>query len=160
VAAVPTAYLVFGLGGGLGGEAASRYALPLDVVREIRRPAQITPVPGTAPFVLGVSNLRGVVLAVVDLGVGLGVTEAPYRQAEDAAASRLIVVHHDGLDVACAVAAVEGVARPAELLAPLEGTLAGVRRHCVATLRDASGLVAVLDPGFVRSLRQHLEASA
>lgn len=49
---------------GLGRE---RYAIETRFIREVVRLADFTPVPGTPDFVLGVTNLRGVVLAVVDL---------------------------------------------------------------------------------------------
>lgn len=49
---------------GLGKE---RYAIEARFVREIVRLTDYTPVPGTPEFIVGVTNLRGVVLAVVDL---------------------------------------------------------------------------------------------
>ncbi len=52
-----------------GGE---HYALPVGGVREIAKLSQITPVPGAPPGVLGVWNLRGDVMAVLDLATLLG----------------------------------------------------------------------------------------
>ena len=45
-----------------------RYAVETRTVREVFRPTGITPMPGAPGFVLGVANLRGEVLAVMDLG--------------------------------------------------------------------------------------------
>ena len=49
---------------GLGRE---RYAIETRFVREVVRFADFTPVPGTPEFVVGVANLRGTVIAIVDL---------------------------------------------------------------------------------------------
>lgn len=53
--------LVFSLGD-------ERYALQTRLVREVQRQPEVTFVPGTPGFVRGVANLRGEVLAVIDLG--------------------------------------------------------------------------------------------
>ena len=45
----------------------SRYALPIDAVREVVRLPAITRVPGLPEFVAGLVNVRGRVLAVLDL---------------------------------------------------------------------------------------------
>ena len=58
-------YLSFGLGD-------ETYALPIAALREIVRPMQVTEVPRTPPWVLGVVPLRGTVLPVLDLRVRLG----------------------------------------------------------------------------------------
>jgi purine-binding chemotaxis protein CheW len=52
--------------------AGERYALEAGYVREIVRPRDITPVPGTSELLIGVMNLRGSVLAVMDLARLLG----------------------------------------------------------------------------------------
>lgn len=47
--------------------ARERYALEARLVREIVRFADFTPVPGAADFLVGVTNLRGEILPVIDL---------------------------------------------------------------------------------------------
>jgi purine-binding chemotaxis protein CheW len=47
--------------------ARERYALETRVVREIVRFSDFTPVPGAPDFLVGVTNLRGAILAVFDL---------------------------------------------------------------------------------------------
>jgi purine-binding chemotaxis protein CheW len=44
-----------------------RYALETNCVREILRVREITPLPGTPDFLVGITNLRGQILAVLDL---------------------------------------------------------------------------------------------
>ncbi len=45
----------------------ARYAIETQFVREVFQPAAITPIPNTADFLVGVTNLRGEVLGVLDL---------------------------------------------------------------------------------------------
>jgi purine-binding chemotaxis protein CheW len=52
------------------------YAIAVTDVREIVGPLPVTPVPGTAGYVLGVINLRGKVIPVIDLRLRLGVIAA------------------------------------------------------------------------------------
>src|SRR5687768_4184407 len=47
--------------------AGERYGIESRFVREVVRLTRFTPVPGTPPFVLGVTNLRGEILALFDL---------------------------------------------------------------------------------------------
>lgn len=53
-------HIVFGLGG-------ARYAVSIRSVLELDRLSPITPVPNTPEFVLGVTNVRGDVVTVLDL---------------------------------------------------------------------------------------------
>lgn len=62
--------LIFTVGGLL-------LACDVTAVREIVRPAPVTRYPGAPPFVRGLTNLRGDVLTVVDLGVRLSAEGRP-----------------------------------------------------------------------------------
>jgi purine-binding chemotaxis protein CheW len=53
--------------------AGTRYGIESRFVREVARLTGFTPVPGTPAFVLGVTNLRGEILALFDLRHLLGV---------------------------------------------------------------------------------------
>jgi purine-binding chemotaxis protein CheW len=53
--------------------AGERYAIESRFVREVARLTRFTPVPGTPDFVLGVTNLRGEILALFDLRHLLGI---------------------------------------------------------------------------------------
>jgi purine-binding chemotaxis protein CheW len=72
-------HVSFMLGGG-------SYCVPVDQVVQILRNENILRIPKAPPFVVGVVNLRGDVLPVVDLRMRLGL------QAEEAARRRRIVV--------------------------------------------------------------------
>lgn len=58
--AASLAVVLFGLG-------RERYAIETRFVREVVRFAAFTPVPGTPDFLVGVTSLRGMVMAIVDL---------------------------------------------------------------------------------------------
>ncbi|HEX6541176.1 MAG TPA: chemotaxis protein CheW [Ktedonobacterales bacterium] len=62
-------------------------ALPAEAVQGIERVADITPVPNTAPWVLGVVQVWGTIISVVDLRVFFGLPAEPLS-----ARNRLLVV--------------------------------------------------------------------
>ncbi len=66
-------YLTFVLDG-------RRYGVPISTVREINRVSEITPVPRTPEFVVGVMNLRGKAIPVVDLRMKLGVKASAFTR--------------------------------------------------------------------------------
>jgi purine-binding chemotaxis protein CheW len=63
------------------------YAVPIESVIEIGEPLNTTPVPNVPVWVLGVANLRGDILSVVDLRVFLGMP--PRYQGEE---SRMLIM--------------------------------------------------------------------
>ncbi|MBN1484930.1 MAG: chemotaxis protein CheW [Chloroflexia bacterium] len=89
-----------------------RYAFPLDLVREVSRPQPISYLPGLHAAVLGATGLRGKVLAVLDLGHILGLSE--HSPGSD---SRLIVVQHEDCTAAFLIDRIQDIAHidPAEL---------------------------------------------
>ncbi|HJS36250.1 MAG TPA: chemotaxis protein CheW, partial [Pseudoxanthomonas sp.] len=81
------------------------YALELLKVQEVVRPATLLPLRGAAPHMLGVMNLRGQVVPVIDMGLYLG------RSAIDTdAATRIVVLEEHGEILGLRVSAVEDVA--------------------------------------------------
>jgi purine-binding chemotaxis protein CheW len=54
--------------------AAEHYALPVEQVLEVADLGDIAPVPGSPPEILGVRNLRGQVIPVIDLATMLGLS--------------------------------------------------------------------------------------
>jgi len=46
-----------------------RYGVPTACVREVHALRELTPLPGTPAFVLGIINIRGKIIAVIDLKV-------------------------------------------------------------------------------------------
>ena len=85
------------------------YALPVESVREVARDGHLAPVPGAPSVVLGVRNLRGQVMPVINLAGVLGL-------ASEGNAPCVAVVEHAGRIAAFAVDGLRGVA-------PLEGEL-------------------------------------
>jgi purine-binding chemotaxis protein CheW len=69
-----------------GGE---RYAVETGYVREVRRLADLTPLPGAGDLVAGVTNLRGQILVVFDLNGLLGGARVAGGEAEG---SRTVVL--------------------------------------------------------------------
>jgi purine-binding chemotaxis protein CheW len=124
--------LVFALGG-------ERYGIETAHVLEVVPLRELTPVPSTPPFVLGVVNHRGRILPVLDLRrlldlAGQEVTEG----------SRVVAVRAGGMTFGIFADAVTGVVRVRthEAASP-PGTLTGNRP---AFIRGVTGeMVAVLD---------------
>lgn len=69
--------------------AGQEFCIDIRAVREIRGYTASTPLPHTPPYVLGVINLRGAIMPVLDLRdrLGLGRTEASSRHV-------IVVVQH------------------------------------------------------------------
>jgi chemotaxis signal transduction protein len=124
--------------------AAEAYAMPVEHVLEAAELGQVRAVPGARPELLGITSLRGQVLAVADLARLLGVHRT-------AAPSRLLVAEARGFRVGFAIDEVNGVGdlgdlagpgKAEELGKPAEGTESGLLAG--ATLSDGE-LVGVLD---------------
>src|SRR3546814_12564814 len=73
------------------GRGTQEYGLPILQGHEVLRPLPIEAVPGAPDIVLGVINLRGQVVTVIDLRRYLELPEQPLD-----AETRIIVVAHDG----------------------------------------------------------------
>lgn len=96
-----------------GGE---HYALPVEGVREIAGQDRITPVPGAPEAVLGVWNLRGDVIAAVDLAAMLGLEPS-------GAEGRIVVAEDDGMRAGLAVEDVLEVEALPQAVEPAESEL-------------------------------------
>jgi len=94
-----TEVLVFALCG-------ERYAVESATVREIRRLQGVTALPGVPPFVLGIMNVRGEILSVLDPVKILALPETPY---EDGA--RVVVLSNGAMTFGLAVHELHGMAR-------------------------------------------------
>lgn len=117
-------------------------AWELSVVREIIPARAVTRLPGAPPWVLGLLNLRGAVVTVMDLAVRLGLPGAE--------AQSVIVLELDERLLGVRVDAVESVAlaedarvEPVEAARAAEGLIAGMVRleNGTAFLVDAGALV-------------------
>jgi purine-binding chemotaxis protein CheW len=130
--------VVFGLGDEL-------YALETRYVQQVQRFAEVTPLPGAAPHVLGVASVRGVLLAVFDLRVLLGV---PRPQLGDL--SRMLVLGEHQAELAIVADALHEVRQiddaewlelPASTRAATRPYLRGVTREALA-LFDGAALLS------------------
>ena len=84
--------------------AGQAYGLELLKVQEVVLPTPLLPLRGTPPAMLGVMNLRGQVVPVLDLGVHLGQAPQPAT-----AATRYVVLEEKGETLGLRVSAVEDV---------------------------------------------------
>lgn len=90
------------------------FGVDIFAVREIVKAQEITSVPGTIDYVLGIINLRGKIISVMDLAGRLGLGTASVDRA-----SRILVVDIDGFTVGFLVdAATEVLKLPDESIDP------------------------------------------
>ncbi len=145
----PLRFVVFQIG-------QDRYACPLENVAEISRIPAVTPVPGTDDFVLGLANLRGNIVSVLDLKPLLGV---PEDEEKPLSAYRMLLVTHGDVTAAFIVDRVEGVVTVHEsaLEPPLPGSAESVRPWITGHFEHDGYLVGTLDPSMVEGLRDLLE---
>ena len=121
--------------------AAEVLAMPADHVLEVAGLGEVEAVPRTRPEMLGVRNVHGQILPVVDLALLLGIPRT-------APPSRLLVVEAGGVRAGFAVDEVIGVG---ELADPTEETVSDLLAG--ATLAD-SDLIGIIDvPRVFESLR-------
>jgi len=85
------------------------FGVDILAVREIVKAQEITSVPGTNQCVLGIINLRGKIISVMDLAGRLGLGAASVDRA-----SRILVVDLDGLTVGFLVDAATEVLKLAD----------------------------------------------
>ena len=78
--------------------------MPITSVREILRVGRLTPVSTAPAFVLGVINLRGVIMTVLDLRVFFGLEPGPVG-----AEARIIIAEGGGMVVGILVEQVEEI---------------------------------------------------
>jgi purine-binding chemotaxis protein CheW len=90
-----------------------RYGIETAFVREISRFTEFTPVPGAGDFLVGVTNLRGAILAVVDLRKFLGLAGGGVTEL-----SRMLVLGDDRSEFGILADEVHGIVtlRPDEVL--------------------------------------------
>lgn len=118
------------------------YGLSIDALSEITKPLVTTPVPRTAEFVLGIGNVRGIVIPVVDLARRLRMTPRAIGPR-----SRVLIVRSDSDLYGLLVDEVRDVVSiPPEAFEPPPGALAGGRAAFIAALARVGGdIMVVLD---------------
>jgi purine-binding chemotaxis protein CheW len=135
----PQHWLSFHLGGQL-------YAAPLSQVSEVIRVGEVTPVPGSAPDLLGVRHLRGHIVPVMDGRARLGL---PAGEASHQDGVRIVVLTHGSHWVGLRVDAVGELLLPADdgIGAPPPDRAVRENDPVYAILAWRGGFVALLDVG-------------
>ena len=117
------------------------YALDVDWVQEIRGYAEATKLPNAPAHLLGVSNLRGAIVPLVDLRLGLGVGQATYDEATAA-----IILSRGGRAVGIVVDGVSDVLDLAENeILPAPQVEATARAHAAGIAPVGDRLLILLD---------------
>lgn len=110
------------------------YAVPLESVQEVEHVPNHAPVPRSADWVLGVANLRGSILTLVDLASLLGV--GSWQATKDA---RMLVVGGDD-PVALAIDRLRGMRRLTDISrSPVWATLPGRTQNYVTGVHHSDG---------------------
>lgn len=81
---------------------AEHYAIPVTYVIEVSDFSALVPVPGSASQILGVRNVRGAIMPVIDLARMLGLRRSGVPE-------RLVEVENDGQRAGFAVSGIESV---------------------------------------------------
>lgn len=116
------------------------YGLPILKVQEVLEGASIEPVPGTADQVLGVINLRGNVVTVLDLRRCLGLTPEP-----QALPHRIVIVDHDDEAIGLKVDRIADVRKVAlAAIKPTPETGAGTHKGRVHGVVSRKGEILTL----------------
>lgn len=132
----------------------SRYAVAMTDVAEVATVPEVTRIPGSGPWLLGVANWRGRMLPVLDLRPLLDAAPLPL-----AGSARLVVLARDELVVGLVAEAVPGVYDEVlDTLTPPPPTLSPeAARLVTGQVADAHGPVAVLDVAAVLALRERVD---
>jgi purine-binding chemotaxis protein CheW len=133
-----------------------RLAVPVPWVREVVVFDELTRVPTAAPHLLGIANLRGTAVPVLDAGPALGLTP-------QAVAGRCLalVVTAGLLPVALLVDRVLGLDTPAEVI-PLETTASAARAAFgLGLVRHPDGMALLVNlPPLLDAVRGTLRLTA
>jgi purine-binding chemotaxis protein CheW len=134
-----------------------RYGLGVDAVREVLKVPWISRLPRTPEFLLGVVNVRGRVLPVLDLRLVLA--HGPRPADRD---TRLVTVRHAEAELCLRVDRVHGLRDlPTDAIQPAPALAAGVPRELLAGQIEVDGrLLAVLNvPALLAHCAQQIGGS-
>lgn len=132
------------------------YAIPLLRVREVIAPPEVTAIPQTPNYFLGIMNLRGQVITVLDLRTKLGIK--PLNGPEMA----VIIADLGGLCVGIVVDSINSVLSPKadELREKPDLPAAKAAEYVTGVYRGQNKLVLLLDVVKVLSLEDHQSIAA
>lgn len=116
-------------------------ALDIAAVQEINRTIQITHVPHAPPQVLGVTNLRGEVITILDLNIVLGL-----EPRIKTSTSRNLIVKHEGELFGLGVDRVSDIMTISTELSPAPANLQGLSRKLLrGVYQTDERLIMILD---------------
>lgn len=112
--------------------ARERYAVETRYVHEVHPLRELTPLPGTPPFLRGIVNLRGRIVAVLDLKGFFDLPETGFTDLH-----RIVVVRGNDMEVGLLADVVVGVQElPVERMQPSLPTLTGIRAQYLMGVTD------------------------
>jgi purine-binding chemotaxis protein CheW len=120
--------------------AGQRYALPIDRVQEVQQIVAFSTIPSGGVGILGMIDLRGRVVPVVDLRRMVGLPSAPYGLE-----TPMLVCHRAGQLVALIVDEVEDVLGVSEECVQAPPAVHALSSKMIGVARLTDGLVYVLD---------------
>jgi len=137
--------------------AGETYGVSIGQIAEISKPMTTTEVPRTADFVLGIANVRGSVIPVIDAAARLGLSRRPRTRS-----SRVLIVRHEGELHGILIDSVVGVVPIApEHLEEAPGAIGGTRGDFIQSLaRYEDSLLIVLDLDVLLDPRDFLSVPA
>lgn len=133
------------------------YGVDVKQVKSIERMEKITRVPNTPPYVMGVINLRGIVIPIIDLRNRFGFEQDDYNEH-----TRIIIVKVEDIEVGLIVDAANDVLDiPTNLIEPAPKVVGGVESvyiYGVAKISDRLlillNLDKVLNPNEIEELEK------
>jgi len=125
-----------------------RYGIESSYIREVYPLKDLTPLPCTPPFVLGIMNVRGKILSVIDIRKFF---DLPQKGLTDL--NKVIIVHDDFMEFGILADAILGVRLiPVRELQPSLPTLTEVRADYLKGVTEER--LVVLDGGAILSDRR------
>ncbi|TMA98602.1 MAG: purine-binding chemotaxis protein CheW [Deltaproteobacteria bacterium] len=116
-----------------------KYGIESSYVREIHPLRELTPVPCTPPFVLGIVNVRGQIISVIDIKRFF---DLPERGLTDL--NKVIILRNNEMEFGILADVILGVLRvPLRNLQPTLPTLTGIREEYLKGITP--GRLAILD---------------
>lgn len=137
------------------------YAIPIEVVREITRLENIRPIPQAPSYVMGLINIRGSAIPLIDLhsrfGIAKDETLAAAKGDANADYKLALITEVDGkvvgfsVDQVREVSVLEGIAEPPQLVtAPFIGGIVNLPDRIIMCIIPEK----VLDKDELQQLRQ------
>ena len=135
----------------IGGE---EYGIEILKVQEILKLPKITKLPKSAEFIIGVIDLRGQVIPIIDLSTRFGISES-----QDSRNLRAIVVDINGKKVGLAIDSVSHVVKvESKDIEPPPPIVKGISgRYIVGIAKVENGFVVILD---ISQIFSHEELNA